>query len=297
MGLFDGLFNFGNDYLSPGQPTGGQGFPLDSFRQDSFASMMNPIMNYMPQTRSYFDLIQNVPQREDHKLGLGRGIGAALAGLAASFNSPGAGAAVAGSIANAPYLNEMQDFNTRLGAARQGAAAEQGLANLARQFSNDQFQRSQFGQEMGLKEAQLAQQGALGNREIDVKEKALENQQRQQELDRLLQERKITIDQYQSETARINANANVGQSNAMARYYDEMGKAKQNPPDRQFAPNASMSELQFKTAIRADPLFANPKFFSRNSDGDNVFDPQKVMQDPEAARRFAEIARQYGLIK
>lgn len=295
MGLFDGFFNF--DMGSPGQPTGGGGFPLDSFRQDSFASMMNPVQNYMPQTRSFFDLLQNVPQREDHKLGLGRGIGAALAGLAASFNGPGAGAAVASSIANAPFNDEMADFRTAFDAKRQGASAEQGLMNLNRQFANDQFQRSQFGREMGLKESQLAQQGALGNREIDVKEKSLANQQAQQVLDRALAEKKISIDQHQAETQRLNAIANQGQSNAMAGYYQKMGDARQNPQFKADAPNASVMELQFKTAIKADPIFANPNFYSKNSDGDTVFDIQKVMQDPVAARKFQELGRQYGLLK
>jgi hypothetical protein len=300
MGLFDGLFGFGG-FTSPGQPM--NGFPTQEFRNDSFASFMNPMQNFMPATRSYMDEMQNIPRYEDHKAGIGRTIGAALAGLAAGIGNPNAGAGVASSIVNQPYMRAMGDFAHRAGGLQDAAKAEQGLAGLARQFSNDAFQRSQFGAELGLKNRgldlegqKLTQQGALGNREIDVKDKALQNQMQQAALDRALQEKKISIDQHQAESQRLNALTNQKQGEAQANYWNQLGQAKLNPPDKNTPPSAALLEMQAGSRIQTDPILSNPSFMSRDNDGNRVFDPQKAMQNPQAAERLMQIYRDLGLL-
>lgn len=259
-------------------------FPVDSFRNDSFSSMLSQF----PQSQGFMELLSQQPRREDFKPSLGRKIGAGLAGIASSFGNPNSGGDVAFNILNRPFQRANEDYQMRLNNARQGAGLEQGLAGLFRQFGNDEFQRNQAGQELGLKRDQLTQQGALGNREIDVKQKALENQAAQQQLDRALQERRISIDQYQAATQRLNAETNQKEAASRDAYYKGMLANKQNPQPK--PPNSAMINQRLDSMIRTDSVLS--PYLTQNG----KLDFEKVREDPMATMKLKSIYQQLGLM-
>jgi len=307
-----GLFDFG-DFTSPGQPVNGGGgfdfsqlfngglgnasqgfggigsqmqpqyggFDVQPFRNDSFSSMMSQ----MPQTQGFMEMLGQQPRREDYQPSTGRRIGGILAGLAGSFGG-GNGAGITSSIVNQPFGNAVQDYQRELGNARQGAQFETGLAQLSRQFSQDNFQREQAGNELGLKRDQLTQQGALGNREIDVKQEALKNQQAQQVLDRALQERKISVDQYQAATGRINANTNVEQTKNQGDYQKAMLANKGQGTQ----PSAAFVDQRLDAAIRSDTVLS--PYLLQN--GEINFEAMK--EDPMAMMKLRNVYQQLGLV-
>jgi len=264
---------------------------------------MNPQQNYMPAQKSYLDFMsQAPPTQEDNQMGFWGRLASGLTGAAANLAQPGSGTGITQGLLDDKYNRAMQDYRTKGESLGRAAQSEQGLAGLARQMSNDQFQRSQFGSELDLKQAglglerdKLTQQGALGNREIDLKSKTFENQLLQQGYDRALQEKKISIDQYNSATQRLNAETNQTQGTAQANYWNQLGQAKLNPPDK--APSAPLLEMQAGSRIQTDPILSQRDFMTRDNDGNFVFDPQKAMKNPQAAERLIQIYRDLGLLK
>lgn len=297
MGLFDFLGFDPNQQFSNSDPgiynipkgmnqqfsnSGYGNFPVQQFQDNSFANMMSQ----MPQTQNFMELLSQQPRQEDYSPGWGRGILAALAGIAGGLGgNPSAGGDIAGSIAGAPFLNAMSQYQTRLGGARQGAGLENNLMGLSRQFANDQFEKDKFGQQLGFQQDQLAQQGGIANREIDTKNKILENQIAQAGLDRALQEKKISVDQYQAATGRIDANANASQSNAMAEFY-----TRKHPGGYFGQPNAAMTKEQLKATLFSDPVLRD------YVDYEGDIDIEKLRKDPNAAMRLQQLYQQLGLI-
>jgi len=296
MSLFD-MFN-SNPFLAQDQGGGGGGgvgynqFPIQQFQDDNFASFMNPMQNLasqMPQTQNYFSALSQAPTIQNSQPSLGRFIGSALAGLAQSVTNPGAGAAIAAQGMRAPYENKVEDYQRNIQNLGRAAQGEQGLMGLSRQLSNDEFARSQQGAENQFKWSELSQRGSLGNRELDVKDKTLQQQVSQQALERALQEKKISVDQYQAATQRINANSNASRDSAMSKYYEQMGNAKENPIAKTNAPNAALIEQQYGARIMSDPILAE----YLTADGN--FKPG-LKQDPNAMERLREIQRELGLL-
>lgn len=294
-----GLFDFGNfDFSSPtptyfprNQGMGSFDFPSQSFRDDSFASFMNPSQNYMPMTQDYFSALQNAPTREEYKPSLGRKIGAGLAGLAASFTNPQAAGDITFGALNAPFMRAQGDYQQRLGNLAQGARGEQGLAALARQMSADEFERSKFGQELGFKESELAQKGALGGREIDLKGRILESDLKQKELDRALAEKRISTEQYNSATQRMNAETQRQSANDPMRYLGAVlsGVGSLNRAGAQGQPSAAMTDTRISATIQTDPVL------NKYIKSDGNIDIAGIRDDPNAAERLAEIYRQLGV--
>ncbi len=274
--------NSGSDY--------GSDFPMQSFRDDSFASFMNPLQNQLPQTQNYFSALQDMPTREDYKPSLGRNIGAALAGIAAGIGSgPTAGAQAAFQIRNAPYERAMGEYQQNISNLGKAAQGEQGLAAFAEKMAQDQFARQQGMGELGLKGAQLEQQGKLGGRELDIKEKSLTAQIAQQALERALQEKKISVEQYNAATQRLNAQTQQGEAQSKADYYKGLLGVKQNPPAPGVKPSAAYTKEQMLSYFRGDPVLNQ---YLKN---DGSLDIEGLREDPNAAERLNQIYRKLGL--
>lgn len=286
-----GLFDFDSYFPQEDQQQlYSNNFPGQSFRDDSFASFMNPLQNMMPQTQNYFTALQNIPQRRDYQPSLGRGIGSILAGLAASFTNPDAGAEIAAAGLSAPYERAVGEYGQKLQNLGRAAQGEQGLATFAEKMAQDQFARNQFAQTQGLAERQLTQAGQLGNRGIDVQEKQLANTAAQQALERALNEKRISVEQYNAATQRLNAEANKAEGQSRTEYYKKLIGIKENPPEAGIKPSAELNNQRLKSALMSDPIV------SQYVNHLGQIDIQKLNEDPDAQQQLRHIYMQLGLI-
>jgi osmotically-inducible protein OsmY len=296
MSLFD-MFNF-DPSSTPGFFPQNQGsgpsydFPAQQFRDDSFASFMNPMQNLMqqmPQTQNYFSALSQGPTVQNSQPSLGRTIGSALAGLAQSVTNPSAGAAIAAQGMAAPYERKVDDYQRNIANLGRSAQQEQGLMGLSRQFANDQFTREQQGFENRFKEDQLGQAGQLGNRKLDVEEKDLSAKIAQANLDRALQEKKITIDQYNSESQRISANSNAARDSAMSDYYRRIATVRENPTPKAKPESNAVVQSKLKAELLTDPTFEGM------IDYQGRINPEELNKNPNAMERLRQIYRRLGL--
>ena len=290
----------------PGSLGGQQQFPTDDFRMSSFASMMNPMHNFMdqmPATQAYMSQLGNVPRYQDYRPGIGRGIGAALAGLAASFNSPQAGAAVASSIAGAPYMRALQDFQIRTGAMGQAAGAEQALAKQGLEFGKSAGQQAlgmgELGlkqQGLGLEERKITQAGELGEKEIGLKTKVLENSIAQASLDRALQEKKISVEQYNSATQRLNAETAQQEGVSRSDYWKSLIGVKEHPPEKPTT-NPELIGQQVFSELSSNPLTSKYVSSSGRVNMKGGIFSSGLQDDPQALEVYKQIRKKYGQMK
>jgi len=305
------LFDFGSE------------FPVEQFRNDQLGNSMlrlyqpqmefsnfNPAQSYStPAQSSYLDFLQQAPpQREDFNQPLWQKILTAIGGIATGYTQkdPRAGFQFVQQMQDLPYNQALQDYRLKAENLARGADIEKVKLGLERQFAADERQATQFGQELGFKREQLGQQASqfgqemgLKGQDIDLRTKILENQMQQAALDRALQEKRISVEQYNSATQRLRAETEQKSASDPMRYLGSimsgMGSFGRSPFGplgqnyNQSQPSAAMLELQAGAAIQSDPILSQYV----NSEGNlNI---RKM--PPEAQARFQEIYKKIGIMK
>jgi len=301
-------------------------FPVDQFRSDQLGNSMldlyQPQMDFSnfnpaqpspsfqaPAQSSYLDFLQQAPpSREDFNQPLWQKILTAIGGIATGYTQkdPRAGFQFVQQMQDLPYNQALQDYKLKAENLARGADVEKAKLGLERQFAGDERQASQFGQELGFKQQQLGQQSSqfgqemgLKGRDIDLRTQILENQNQQAALDRALQEKRISIQQYDSATQRLRAETDQKQANDPMRYLGSImsgmgsfGRSPFGPMGQNYSqsqPSAAMLELQAGAAIQSDPLL------SQYVDSEGNLNIRKM--PPEAQAKLQEIYKKLGIMK
>ena len=212
-------------------------------------------------------------------------LAAGLAGGAANFAQPGSGIGVTRGLLDEKYNRALEQFNQRKTALGGAAQLEQANRGFNQGILSDLAKQQQFGATYGLQREELGQKGA----DLNLRTKILENEMQQKQLDRALAEKRISIEQYQAASQRMNAETQRQQANDPMRYLGPiltgMGGFNRGMNQNQPQPSAPISEMRINAAVAADPVL------STMLDDNGEPDLNKIANDPVAASRYQQLIR------
>jgi len=280
-------------YYNPGQfmgpPASGQfDFPVQDFRQQSFAQGMNgfaPLFGggNTPAISRYQEYLGSTPERQDYQPNIWGKILASISGLSAGVKSPAAGIQTALGVMDIPYQRALDQYKIEEPGLRQAASLEEKQLGDKRQFLRDQQAAQIAAQQRAWEEQKFGLQFGLDQGKFGLEQKKYELETRKAAVDEAYKQGQLTLEQYQSETGRINAEANAAQSAASAAL--SRARVQWGPQGNQ--PTFGENKFAFDQALYSDPIL------KENFDDKGKFHPETLGEFQ--MQRYEQLLRQFGL--